>query len=185
MQNAILGYIQYNIINTVLEKYQTKKLAMNSTALIHASSATLVWLLGSPNMFIYNTAGYCLFDVLYLLKNRKLDTMTGLYLYHHISGIYYMSLDPKIFNWFNAYGSMELSNIPNYFVYYYLKTNPKGTSVMTWKSIQKIWYSIFRLGLGTIITYNELKDPGRFKTLLPVIPLYLFSLIWAGAILRS
>ena len=36
MQNALLGYIQYTIINKVLEKYQTKKLAMNSTALIHA-----------------------------------------------------------------------------------------------------------------------------------------------------
>ena len=111
--------------------------------------------------------------------------MNGLYLYHHVSGIYYMSLDPTIFNWFNAYGSMELSNIPNYIVYYYLKTDPKGTSVTTWKSIQKIWYSIIRLGLGTVITYNELKDPSRFKTLLPVVPLYIFSLIWAGAILKQ
>jgi hypothetical protein len=185
MKNALLGYIQYTIINKVLEKYQTKKLAMNSTALIHSSSSTLIWLFGSPKWLIYNTGGYMLFDMLYLIRNREKNLLHGAFIYHHLATLYYMSLSPIIYNWFNLTGVAELSNIPSYIVYYYLKTDPNGSSVVSWKLVQKVWYGFFRLFVLTIMTYNEVKDPSRFKKLLPSIPLYILTLVWGSAILKQ
>ena len=108
-----------------------------------------------------------------------------MYYYHHICCWYYMSLSPIEYNWFNIMGIGELSNIPSYFVYHYLKTDPYGENLKKWRIIQKIWFGFIRLVVASILTYNELKDPVRFKTLLPVIPLYMFGIAWAIAMIKQ
>jgi hypothetical protein len=135
MQNSVLGFIQYNVLNRILEKYQTKKLAMNSTALIHATSTVLIRILGNHNLMRMNTGGYFLFDMLYLLRNRKMNLLHGMYMYHHTAVIYYMTLNHKQYNWVNNVCIAELSNIPTYFVYYYLKKKMKYYSGNRFKNI--------------------------------------------------
>ena len=120
MEKTLFGFVSYKIVNYVLEKYTTKKLAMNYTALTHATSASIIWLFGTPIMMICNSGGYFLFDIYYLLKNRELNLTHSLYYYHHIASLYYMSLSPLKYNWFNILGVGELSNLPTYFVYHYL-----------------------------------------------------------------
>ena len=176
---TILGFIQYYFLNSVLEDFTTKKLAMNYTALFHVTSASCVWLFGTPNFFIYNTGGYFLFDMYYLLRYREISFTHCAYHYHHIVSFYYMTLSPLEYNWFNILGVGELSNIPNYFVYHYLKTDPEGESLKKWRIVQKVWYGSIRIIVASVLTYNELKDPVRFKILWPVAPLYLLGMSWA------
>jgi len=185
LSSIIVGYTPYYFLNSILQLVTTKKLAMNYTALFHATSASCVWLFGTPSFFIYNTGGYFLFDLYYLLKYRAVTIPHAMYYYHHIACWYYMSLSPLEYNWFNIMGIGELSNIPTYFVYYYLKTDRYGESLKKWKSIQKIWFCFMRLIVASKLAYNEAKDPVRFKTLLPVIPLYMFGVAWAIAMLKQ
>ena len=119
MLSLIIGFINYNILNKVLNKYQDKKLAMNSTSSIHACSASLIGLIGNWKLMRMNTGGYFLFDIIQLIKNRKMNLVNSLYLYHHTAGLYYMSLNPNIHNWVKNIGWGEFSNIMNYIVYYY------------------------------------------------------------------
>jgi len=180
--NILSGFIGYNAVNKILEFYDTKKLAMNYTALIHSTTASIVWLLGSPSIMICNTGGYFLFDIYYLFNNRELNFAHSLYYYHHIACLYYMSLSPLKYNWFNIIGVAELGNIPNYFVYHYLKTDPHGEKLKRWKMIQKVVYGCIRFIVTSVMAYNELNDPERFWKVLPVVPLFFFGLLWAGVI---
>ena len=176
---SILGFIQYYFLNILLEDFTTKKLAMNYTAFFHVISCTYFWLFETPNFFIYNSGGYFLFYLYYLLRYRAVNLTHTMYYYHHIVCLYYMSLSPLEYNWFNILGVGELSNIPNYIVYHYLKTDPQGESLKKWRIVQKIWYGSIRIIVASVLTYNELKDPVRFKMLWPVAPLYLLGLVWA------
>lgn len=185
MEKTIIGLISYKVLNYVLEKYTTKKLAMNYTAMSHATTASIIWLFGTPTMMIMNSGGYFLFDMLYLFKNRKINLMNLLYYYHHIACLYYMSLSPLKYNWFNVLGVGELSNIPTYFVYHYLKTDPGSEKLKRWKTVQKIWYGGHRIIVASILTYNEINHPERFWKLLPVLPLYTFGLLWAGFMFKQ
>ena len=177
-----MGFIFYNIVNFFFEFYNTKKLAINYTALIHATTASIVWIYGDPYIFKINTGGYFLFDILYLLRNREINLLHALYYYHHCSCLYYMTLDPKIYNWFNIISVGEMSNIPSYFVYYYLKKNPNDINLKKWKIIQKVWYGFLRVIILSYMTYNEVIDPIKTLTVMPVLPVYFMSLLWAFAI---
>jgi hypothetical protein len=185
-RNILFGFYSYFIMNKILQKYQTKKLAMNCTAGIHASTTSFIWLIGSITSSSYmapliklNTGGYFLFDMVYLIKNRKMNLLHGMYIYHHISGLYYMSLSPVKFLWPTVMGIAELSNIPTYVVYYYLKTKPNSRELKLSQNVQKYWFGFHRIISSTILTYFELIDPIKRKMLRPVIPLYFFGLVWS------
>ena len=111
-----------------------------------------------------------------------------------------MSLDPTQFNWFYIIGVGEVSNIPNYIVYYYLKTKPEiqlgvltdseiaveklqqqryNSKLQFWKTVQKFWFSGIRVIVGSYLTYKELSQPNHIKALLPVIPLYFLGIAWS------
>ena len=96
-----------------------------------------------------------------------------------------MSLSPVKYNWVNILGVGELSNIPNYIVYHYLKTDPGGEQLKKWKIVQKIWYGGFRTIGASILTYHEINHPERFWKVLPVVPLYAFGLLWAGYMIKQ
>tara|TARA_B100001094_G_C18045487_1_gene727190 strand:+ start:68 stop:628 length:561 start_codon:yes stop_codon:yes gene_type:complete len=185
LSSIIVGFVPYYFLNSILQLVTTKKLAMNYTALFQATSACFVWLFGTPSFFIYNTGGYFLFDLYYLLRYREFNIPHTIYYYHHIASWYYMSLSPLEYNWFNVMGVGELSNIPSYIVYHYLKTDPEGESAKKWKIVQKVWFGGFRLVVASVLTYHELKDPVRFQTILPVIPLYIFGIGWAIAMIKK
>jgi hypothetical protein len=182
--SSVIGSIPYYIINKVLNQYQNSKLALNSTSFLHASTAILISLIGNVKLMRINTGGYFLFDILYLIKNKKINLMNCVYIYHHIAGLYYMSLDPQIYNWVKIIGWSEISNMPNYIVYYYLK---KGitTNIIFWKKIQLIWYGFMRIIVLSYLSYNELNNKIIRKKLYPVIPLYIFGLLWSGTMIKQ
>ena len=200
--DIILSFFKYTMLNQFLQRVQNKKLAMNSTALIQATTSSLIWLYGTSRQLRVNTSGYFLFDLLYLLTQREINLLHSTYYYHHLASIYYMSLDPTKFNWFNVMGIGEISNIPNYIIYYYLKTHPKADKKIQstiqptiqptilekklhkdklefWKTVQKFWFSGIRVIVGSYLTYKELSQPNHIKTLLPIIPLYFLGIAWS------
>lgn len=178
--NIILGCFQYALMYYFLKRYQTKKLAANSCSLFHASSTVILWLMGSVELVKYNTQGYFIFDTLQILTTRNFNISNISLLYHHIAGTYYLSLCPNKFNWFTLAGVGELGNLPNYFVYYMLKANPKSVYMKKMKLFQKVWFGGIRIIPCTIITYNEVKDLNKLITLLPIIPLYFLGLAWTA-----
>lgn len=198
--DIILSFFKYTMLNQFLQRIQSKKLAMNSTAFIQATTSSLLLLYGKSNQLRVNTSGYFLFDLLYLLTQREINFLHSTYYYHHLASIYYMSLNPTQFNWFYIMGVGEVSNIPNYIVYYYLKTKPvtrqgvlteseiaveklekqrHNNKLQFWKTVQKFWFSGIRVIVGSYLTYKELSQPNHIKPLLPVIPLYFLGIAWS------
>ena len=190
----------YELLNTYIDTIQSKKLSVNSTALIHASSTSILGLLSNivnnEQIMRFNTCGYFIFDLLYILRNRKIKLLQGMYIYHHIVGYYYMTLDPMIYNWQQVIAWGEFSNIPSYFVYYYLKKSKETftdkkcvlhyqNNLKLWKKIQLIVYTIVRGGVLSFLTYKELQIPEKRAKLYPVTGLYVMSLVWMLAIIQK
>ena len=102
------------------------KLALNSTALIHASSSVGLGLycLYNPdklNLLKLNSSGYLIFDFLYIILKGKFDLLRIMYIYHHISTYLYIHLPYSKSYWSLVILFAELSNLPNYIVYYSIK----------------------------------------------------------------
>jgi len=189
----------YYKLNNELENIQTKKLALNSTSLFHASSSVLLGLnyllkSGSPSLIQMNTGGYLLFDVYYMIKVGKFDLLRLMYLYHHIAIYPYMFLSPTKYYWPQVIFYAELSNIPNYIVYYSLKQDQekklgKGYKSLRTKSLLKIqvyffaFFRIFVLGYYGISELNHV-DETPF-TIYSISMLYIFGLIWFGAMVKQ
>ena len=189
----------YYKLNNELENIQTKKLALNSTSLFHASSSVLLGLnyllkSGSPSLIQMNTGGYLLFDVYYMIKVGKFDLLRLMYLYHHIAIYPYMFLSPTKYYWPQVIFYAELSNIPNYIVYYSLKQDEekklgKGYKSLRTKSLLKIqlyfyaFFRIFVLGYYGISELNHV-DETPF-TIYSISMLYIFGLIWFGAMVKQ
>lgn len=189
----------YYKLNDELENIQTKKLALNSTSLFHASSSVLLGLnyllkSGSPSLIQMNTGGYLLFDVYYMIKVGKFDFLRLMYLYHHIAIYPYMFLSPTKYYWPQVIFYAELSNIPNYIVYYSLKQDEekklgKGYKSLRTKSLLKIqvyFYAFFRIFVLGYYGISELNHGGKtpFTIYLTSI-LYIFGLIWFGAMVKQ
>jgi len=193
----------YYKLNNKLEDYQNKKLALNSTAVFHASTTVLLGLIyllsynfkrHSAIFIQLNTGGYVLFDIHYMIKNNKYDLLRIMYIYHHVSVYLYMLLSPITYHWPNVIFYAELSNIPNYMVYYSLKKdeekygNKKDKSELT-KQLQKIqlyfygFFRVFVLGYyGIIELYADEEIP---VSVYMISLLYVFGLIWFGVMIKQ
>jgi hypothetical protein len=205
---SVVGFLGYLYLNRELEGIQSKKLAMNSTAFIHTAYTSILGYFKNIPLVRINSGGYFLFDMYYLLVNRKLDLLRGMYLYHHCASLYYMSLSPIKHYWLQSIASIEFANLPNYIVYYYLKKKEQfaltmkksGNSVINlkpydrrinfWKRYQAVSYTIFRWVFGSYYLYKETTIDGefnmdRFKTILPVIPVYFMGLLWSGFMVKD
>ena len=213
MWPSIFGFLGYYNINKEFELSHSPKLAMNYTAFTHAFYASVMGLFGNMNLFRINSGGYFLFDIYYLLKNRKLDTLRIMYIYHHIASLYYMSLNPLRYNWLRILSLAEFCNLPNYIVYHYMKKReefatlnnvnnatvdltkyinikPYDNRIRFWKKIQLVTYGVFRLGFSSYFLYKEITTDGkvdneRVKDLWPVIPIYFMGLLWSGAMFKD
>ncbi len=191
----------YYKLNKILETYQTKKLAMNSTALFHASSASLMGVgylfkFINPDCMRINSIGYFIFDFIYLIKNRKMDSLRFMYLYHHIATISYLTLDPNKYYWTYVMLYGELSNIPSYLVYYSMKkdlnhggfirdADYKSQRTNILKNIQLSVYTIIRLFVLGYYCYLELKQKNKPIPVYLTSMLYMFGVIWWGSMVRD
>ena len=165
----------------------SKKQSRNLVALTHACNAIL---LNGTNIFfghdsnLYNVAtiwstGYFLYDTYSMLRFEKLDIMRFAYLYHHMASIYIIHHNPTQY-----YGDQilfwgELSNIPSYFVYYYLHTKYKNENkIKMWSNIQKWIYAGIRLPVLGYIAVKSIQNSPTMGPVKAAIPVYLMGLIW-------
>ena len=181
----LLSFGFYLFLDKFMNVFHNKKIALNNTCFTHASLASIIGILNYPTLFKYHSTGFFLFDM-YDLLHKKKSLGNLLYLYHHIVCIYYMRLDPNIYNWLGIITTGELSNLSTYYVYDEIqkkkessnKAEYDNTNLMKWKTIQLVIYGIMRLPVATYLTYNEIKDYNKFKNVWPVVPLYFFGILW-------
>lgn len=188
----------YNLLNKNFEKHQEKNIALNSTALFHASSTVFISYLSiyhDLNVFfiLINSGGYFIFDFLYIIKNRKFDILRLMYLYHHISVYLYIMLPADIHYWPQLMLVSELSNLPNYLVYYSIKNDKKMQIKKSYQTkillkIQLFVYFVLRIFFigyyGIKEIYNKNVDTIKLPIYL-VSVLYLFGVIWFIAMLKQ
>ena len=187
MWPSLFGMFGYYHLNKELELSHSPKLAMNYTAFTHAFYTSIISLFGNWKLLRINSGGYFLFDIYYILKNRKMDMLRAMYVYHHIASMYYMSLNPFQYKWIQVLGLGEFCNLPNYIVYHYMKKKeefaalnnvndatvdatvvakyinmkPYDNRIRFWKKVQLITYGIFRLGCSSYFLREEITTDGK------------------------
>jgi len=194
--NQVASWSYFEYMDYTLTNFITPKLARNATAGCHAILATVLaggCLIADEKTFdgaykilkLFST-GYFMYDIHYILRKDKLTITRWAWLYHHIVTIGYLHQNPKIYGAHKIIFWGELSNIPSYFVYYYLQKKMTNTQQFKiWGLIQKILYGGIRLPVLGKLTYDLLttvKDKGPIYSVLPV---YLMGLIWTTNLLSQ
>jgi len=181
------------IVNSYLSWELSKKMSMgvsrNFVSALHATGAVAlagITLYTGFDKYALNaariwTSGYFIYDSIFMLKYDKHSVMRSAYLYHHLASTYLIQLDPAKYYGMHAIFWGELSNLPTYLVYHYLKTNPVHPKLSRYKSLQRYMYSFIRLPVvGYYLTKayygNQVNDRGPIKS---IIPIYLMGIIWS------
>ena len=73
----------------------------------------------------------------------------------------------------------ELSNIPSYFVYYYLKNSKNTKKIKFLKMLQFYVYTFIRLPILSYYSYDVLKNAENKRPAFIVLPVYFMGLIWS------
>jgi len=187
--NQVASWSYFEYMDYTLSNFITPKLARNATACSHAIMATVIaggCLLADEKSFdgVYNflkifSTGYFLYDTHYILRKDKLTLTRWAWLYHHLATIGYLHQDPKIYGAHKIMFWAELSNIPSYFVYYYLQrkmTNTQKFKIWAW--IQKILYGGIRLPILGKLAYQTLTTVPNKRPAYALLPVYVMGLIW-------
>lgn len=188
LEYGISSFMKYNDITN-------DKLSMNFTSMTHAVGSVIYNGLHMyfPAAKLYKdsiswSTGYFLYDIYYMARWQKMSILRAAYYYHHISAMYIIHYPPKIYLGDKILFWGELSNIPSYMVYYYMKTQPSSTKLKWWKFIQKCMYCGIRLPIMTYMLVDILKNRKPSTSLHPilsVVPVYFMGLIWSYKLLCS
>jgi len=194
--NQVASWSYFEYLDYTLSNFITPKLARNATACSHAIIATVLaggCLLTDSTRFdgAYNflklfSTGYFLYDINYILRKDKLTLTRWAWLYHHVVTIGYLHQDPKIYKAHHVMFWGELSNIPSYFVYYYLQKKMTNTQKFKiWVLIQKILYGGIRLPILGNLTYDTITTVADRRPIYTVLPVYLMGLFWTANLLKQ
>ena len=202
----ILSISLFENFRNILEiKYNfKKKISRNWVGLLHASGTILI---SGSYIFLnyyYNDSnneekyeclydliktfsfGYLLNDTLFILRYEKFTPLNIGYLYHHFATCYLLNIGPKIYADIFIF-SGELSNIPTYYIYYYIKkgklTFTEECKLACWKQTQKILYTGIRVPIIGYYTYHALNSDNNYYDKIIVTPLYLLGFVWSCKIL--
>jgi hypothetical protein len=179
-------YIRY----THLDNKITKKIARNFVCLFHAVVSVLLsfnYMIRNNNFnysFMENySCGYFIFDFIYILLYDKKSIVSCAYLYHHLASIYILIIGRdyyvyKILFW------AEISNIPSYFVYHYIKTKSED-NVKLWKNIQKIVYIIVRMPILGYLSFDIFNKVENKYPIYICFPVYIMGIIWSFMLLND
>ena len=186
--DSFVSYSSFRYIHFFLEKFMERKLANNFTALFHATTATSLgfsYLITnkSNNTLWYLmkkfSSGYFLYDLHYILKHNKMNTLNIMYIYHHIFSNYIIHKNPNVYNGHNIIFWGELSNIPSYFVYYLLQQKPRDKKkIKLLSKIQFVLYATIRLPILSYYLLQSLKKAKDKTPIYSVIPIYIMGLFW-------
>jgi len=187
--NQVASWSYFEYMDYTLSNFITPKLARNATACSHAVITTVLaggCLLANEETFdgaykflkLFST-GYFLYDINYILRKDKLTLTRWAWLYHHVATIGYLYQDPKIYGAHRIMFWGELSNIPSYFVYYYLQKKMINTErFKIWSTIQKILYGGIRLPILGRLAYKTITTVPNKTPAYALLPVYIMGLIW-------
>ena len=187
------------------------KLSTNFTSMTHAVTTVITSffylicnnpILSLP-IYITNTKiiqfsiSYFIYDFIMCLFNQR-GIMLYAYLYHHIASILMLNQNDDYFPPILMIFLAELSNIPMYFVYFYLKRkkeSPNNSLIISklnyWKSIQKMGYLFIRIPIfgGIMLYYFKLNyDESQYDNLLKMMfmfPVYIMGLVWSCKLIEQ
>ena len=77
----------------------------------------------------------------------------------------------------------EISNIPMYIVYHYMKTEPDSLKLEIWKQIQKYTYLIARIPILGYYSYQIYLITDEKIAFYLCFPIYLLGIIWTYSVL--
>ena len=187
--NPFLSFIMFNTFEKIYMTKYNKSLSRNITCLTHALGSVFLNLYSNNTLFNYAknfSTGYFLYDTVFSLRFEKMNTLRLIYIYHHISSIYFLYQNPKYYYNDKILFWAELSNIPSYFVYHYLHKKPKNIRLVNkWLTRQKYMYSSIRIPILGYYLLKLLREaPNKYK-LIPIIPVYLMGIGWTAKILQK
>ena len=179
----------FNLIHKINNNYLNNSMSNNFTAFIHAFLTVLETGNYIINDYYHNineldklyyfiktiSTGYFLYDIFFILRNKKLTKLNIFYLYHHSASIYFINQDHYIYRLGYFLFWAELSNLPMYFVYYYLKTENK-IKLYIWKKIQVFVYGSIRIPVISYILFITIKDIENFKPVFAMLPIYFIAM---------
>ena len=193
LMDGFAGLTGFNTLHAVIKEHtQNGNMANNFTALFHAGISTpiaLTYILSGNEKIYYLlqkfSSGYFSYDIIYTLKYRKFNLTSAMYCYHHLASIYYLHQNPATYMADKVIFWGELSNLPSYFVYYYLKTN-KDPKMLEWlKKLQFCLYSFIRLPIMSYLTYNALAIVEDKRPIYAVLPVYIMGLFWSRSLYKN
>ena len=203
IRNYIENRLEYDNNNS---PSKNKLIARNWTGLFHATGAILlsgvyIYLNSSYTSFNINEEtmnnfyyfikkfliGYFLNDTTFIFRFEKLTPLKFGFVYHHLATSYLLNIGPTIYaDKFLLLG--ELSNIPIYFIYYYLKqdklTCTEECKLQLWKYSQKILYSGIRIPIMGYYSYYAFHKLNIYDQTL-LLPLYSMGFLWSCKILSK
>ena len=187
----------FNMVHKANKPTWNNAMCNNFTALTHASLTVLgagSYLLskfyGDPTLsdtLYYSvqsiSTGYFIYDMLYIAKNGKRSFLNAVYLYHHLATLYIIHKNPEVYRAGDILFWGELSNIPMYFVYYYMKNKlhsekHNNMNLALWKKIQAYMYGIIRWPILSYLTYTTLKKVEDPRPIYVVLPVYFMGIFW-------
>ena len=192
----------FNIFNFFLQEQLSKvhnpiyrkipaKLSRNITCFTHACLSLFLsgyyQLSYHPNVFFLMTSissGYFLFDFWYILKYDPKTTLNIAFLYHHLVGLYILNKCPK-YQIYKIIFWAEISNIPMYIVYHYMKTEPSSLKLKIWKQIQKYSYLIARVPILGYYSYQIYFITDEKIAFYLCFPMYFLGIIWTYFLFTS
>ena len=186
----VLPYFWFKGLQYLLQTRYSIKMSQNFVAASHAIGASILSFgyLSSINPYFYSTlvsysTGYFIYDFIYCLRHLKNTNLKWAFLYHHIASVYIINMPakycgPLILFW------AELSNIPSYPVYYYLKKG-ETLSVNLWKKRQLFAYICIRIPVLGYLLYTNLSTIPDPHILYPIIPVYIMGIVWSLKLLRG
>lgn len=186
-------FLKFNIFEWVAHAFiKNRKLARNISAGTHACGAVCLNALHimNPNSELYDlcrrwSTGYFLYDTYFMLRYEKINLLRIAYIYHHLASSYFITFPAKQYLTDQVLFWGELSNIPSYFVYHYLRTNPNSRQLAKWVSIQKFIYAVVRVPILTsIILKGWFTSPNKMPVL-AVTPIYFMGLAWTMKLLKK
>jgi len=186
--DSIVSVSSFTTLHKVFNKFYDSGMSNNFTALTHATGASILgfsYLLSNNNLIYYFlkifSTGYFLYDIKYILKRGKFNQLNIAYLYHHMASIYIINRNPIIYKGGDILFWGELSNIPSYFVYYFIKqaTNPENAKKLLFlKRLQFFMYAGIRIPIMGYIATKTLLTTDKPHHFFPVLPVYLMGTIW-------
>lgn len=187
----------FNLLHQANKHTWNNSMSNNFTALTHASLTVLGSgsyllskyygnkLFSNQMYYIVKTvsSGYFTYDMLYILKNGKRSFLNAVYLYHHLATLYIIHKNPDVYRAGDILFWGELSNIPMYFVYYYMKNKiysdkHNKINLSFWKKIQVYMYGIIRWPILSYLTYSTLKKVDNPRPIYVVLPIYFMGIFW-------